>query len=69
MNQKLIGLFISCTVFFLATETVASAPSAVSDNINSEIRTQKNLVDSVFTYRLIDEVDIVRKDYYSYHDG
>ena len=68
MNQKLIGLFISCTVFFLATETVASAPSAVSDNINSEIRTQKNLVDSVFTYRLIDEVDIVRKDYYSYHD-
>ena len=54
----------------MATEIVTSAPPAVSDNIKSEIRTQKNLIDSVYTYRLMDEESgIVRKNYYTYHDN
>jgi hypothetical protein len=70
MKQKLICLFIQCTVFIMATETVTSAPPAVSDNKKSEIRTQKNLVDSVYTYRLMNEESaIVRKNYYTYHDN
>src|SRR4030042_1770479 len=70
MKQKLICLFIQCTIFIMATETVTSAPPAVSDNKKSEIRTQKNLVDSVYTYRLMDEESgIVRKNYYTYNDN